>query len=122
MKYINLSPSGVSNEELLVTVKKYLANNLPSMFGFSVYSCMRAVKADGMLPFPTKDDTLQGGHAVVAVGYDDQKKCLLVRNYWGKEWGLGGYFWMPYDYILKGLTHDFWTLIESAWLDEKSFE
>jgi C1A family cysteine protease len=42
-----------------------------------------------------------GGHAVLAVGYDDKSKRLTVRNSWGSNWGKGGYFTMPYDYVSK---------------------
>jgi C1A family cysteine protease len=45
------------------------------------------------------------------VGYDDAKKRLLVRNSWGSDWGLQGYFTMPYAYLLSpGLAQDFWTI------------
>jgi C1A family cysteine protease len=37
-----------------------------------------------------------GGQAVLAVGYDDANKRLIVRNSWGKGWGDEGYFYMPY--------------------------
>ena len=38
-----------------------------------------------------------GGHAVVATGYDQPARQLLVRNSWGQAWGAGGYGWLPYD-------------------------
>ena len=54
-----------------------------------------------------------GGHAVMAAGYDDERKMLLVRNSWGKDWGEDGYFWMPYEYITNTRNcSDFWTIRE----------
>ena len=47
----------------------------------------------------------------MAVGYDDAAKRFIVRNSWGAQWGLKGYFTMPYDYLLNGnLSDDFWTI------------
>ena len=65
---------------------------------------------------PKKNEQSIGGHAVVAVGYDDETKRFIVRNSWSNKWGQKGYFTMPYDYLLnEGLADDFWTirLVES---------
>jgi C1A family cysteine protease len=52
-----------------------------------------------------------GGHAVMAVGYDDATQRFLIRNSWGSAWGLQGYFTMPYDYLHnRNLSDDFWTI------------
>jgi C1A family cysteine protease len=51
-----------------------------------------------------------GGHAVLAVGYDDATQRFTIRNSWGANWGQGGYFTMPYPYLTtSGLSSDFWT-------------
>jgi len=65
----------------------------------------------GKLNMPKKSEQSIGGHAVVAVGYDDKAKRFTVRNSWGADWGINGYFTMPYDYLLdENLADDFWTL------------
>jgi C1A family cysteine protease len=69
---------------------------------------------------------------VVAVGYHDRKiiknsngdefeGALLIRNSWGRGWGQGGYGWMPYEYVLKGLTADWWSLLKAEWLASGNF-
>jgi C1A family cysteine protease len=56
-----------------------------------------------------------GGHAVLAVGYDDDTRQLTVRNSWGASWGQKGYFRMPYGYIENAsLSDDFWTIRKEA--------
>ena len=74
---------------------------------------MTAVVAkNGIMPMPDfSKETVVGGHAVLAVGYDEKKQIVLVRNSWGTGWGVKGYFWMPYAYITNThLCDDFWTI------------
>ena len=60
---------------------------------------------------PGPDEDVVGGHAVLAVGYDDATQTFLVRNSWGATWGQDGYFTMPYAYLTtRGLSSDFWTI------------
>ena len=48
---------------------------------------------------PKKSERVLGGHAVLAVGFNDKQKRFIVRNSWGPGWGLQGYFTMPYAYL-----------------------
>jgi hypothetical protein len=94
-------------------LKGCLAEGYPFVFGFSVYSSFQtaAVARTGIMPMPSRTDSMLGGHAVMAVGYDDSKRWFIVRNSWGEGWGDKGYFYMPYDYISNpGLAADFWTI------------
>ncbi len=70
-----------------------------------------AVAQSGVLPMPGPAENTIGGHAVLAVGYDDSKSAFIIRNSWGSGWGLAGYFYMPYTYITNAdLADDFWVL------------
>jgi C1A family cysteine protease len=90
-----------------------LASGFPFVFGFTVYDAFEsdAVAKSGVLNLPKKSEQVLGGHAVLAVGYDDGSKRFIVRNSWGTDWGQAGYFTMPYDYLgNRDLSDDLWTV------------
>lgn len=133
--FYRLDPSGTSKPVLLDRIKTNLAAGLPSMFGFTVYSSYIQAGSTGKIPFPTAGDRIVGGHAVDAVGYDDNLKiknttpgavettgALLIRNSWGTAWGAGGYGWLPYEYVLRGLAVDWWSLLKNQWVDTGQFK
>jgi C1A family cysteine protease len=128
-KYYRLDPPGTSASELLNRVRRFIVAGYPAMFGFTVYSSMPGPgDGKGEIPYPEPGDSVRGGHAIVAVGYDDGKKidgrigALLIRNSWGTDWGESGYGWLPYAYVESGLAVDFWTLIKKEYVDTGKFE
>jgi C1A family cysteine protease len=126
--YYRLDPPGESTTQVLQSIKQNLAAGLPSMFGFTVYSSFpRIGQGTGDIPFPKPTDTVLGGHAIDAVGYDDAKRiggekgALLIRNSWGTAWGEEGYGWMPYNYVRAGIAVDFWSLVQATFVDTELF-
>jgi len=102
---------------LLSQIKGCLAEGFPFVYGFTVYESFEGdqVAKTGVVPMPAASETVLGGHAVLAVGYNDQLQRLIVRNSWGTGWGMKGYFTMPYAYLLdSNLSDDFWTVRQVA--------
>jgi C1A family cysteine protease len=134
IKYFRHDPSGTKAEEILGRLKTYLSKGHPAMFGFTVYNSIEQAEKTGRIPFPSPKEKIEGGHAVVVVGYDDQMRiknkygkietvgALLIRNSWGKGWGEEGYGWLPYEYVLRGLAEDFWSVLKKEWIDTGQFK
>lgn len=90
-----------------------LSSGFPFVFGFTAYESLEsaAVKASGDIPLPSANEAAIGGHAVMAIGYDDTAQKFVIRNSWGRDWGKEGYGTMPYAYLTNlNLSGDFWTI------------
>lgn len=109
--HLALQYSRVSRQ--LGHMRQCLASGFGFVFGFTVYESFESseVAQTGIVPMPSLDESVLGGHAVVAVGYDNIAHQFIVRNSWGTGWGMGGYCLMPYAYLLNNnLSSDFWTI------------
>jgi C1A family cysteine protease len=97
----------------LPEMRMCLAEGFPFVFGFTVYESFEspAVAKTGTVNLPQPKERALGGHAVMAVGYNDDAQRFTIRNSWGAEWGRQGYFTMPYAYLdSRNLSDDFWTI------------
>lgn len=133
--YYRLDPPGITPIKLLNQIKINISAGLPAICGFTIYSSYLQGKVTGKIPFPTADEKIVGGHAVMVVGYDDNLKiknsnigsaettgAFLIRNSWGTEWGIEGYGWLPYQYVTKRLAIDWWSLLKNEWVDTGAFK
>jgi len=123
----------IPTKSVLSKVKDYIAAGVPSMFGFYGFPSFGNSDVKGGIPYPCAGEQSQWGHAIVAVGYDDDIKikntmcnkettgALLIRNSWGTGWGNNGYGWLPYDYIINKLALDFWSLLSMKWVETGKF-
>jgi len=108
--------------QTLEGMKTLLSNGIPFVIGILCYGSFltSSISKTGLVPIPpvNKSDKVQGGHAVLVVGFSDTVQCpggpsgsFLCRNSWGTSWGLNGYFWLPYNYLTsKTLCSDNWYL------------
>jgi C1A family cysteine protease len=97
----------------LNSMKVALASGFPFAIGISVYESFESdiVTKTGIVPMPSVDEQLLGGHAVLCVGYDDSKQWFIMRNSWGPNWGDKGYFYIPYQYLTNtNLASDLWVI------------
>jgi len=102
-----------SIDQDLYHLKYCLQQGYPFVFGFTVFNSFMSeeVAKTGIMSLPTPYESCAGGHAICALGYDDSKQCFIIRNSWGKDWGLDGHFLMPYEYITHpNLATDFWAI------------
>jgi C1A family cysteine protease len=131
--YFRLDPVGTPKQTVIDQAKANLAAGFPCMFGFNCYkSALAQASSTGAIPYPASGDTVSGAHAVMAVGYDDNKVikntsggsttgAFLIRNSWGTGWGMAGYGWLPYQYVLGGIAIDWWCMTKASWVDSGQF-
>jgi C1A family cysteine protease len=117
IRYLRLDAT--DGEKTLRAVKSYLAAGFVMAFGFSVPS---SLTAEGDISYRPQFDSILGGQAVLAVGYDDRRRiasdtgALLFRGSWGAGWGEQGCGWLPYSYVTNQFAVDFWTVLRQDWV------
>ena len=140
--YFCLDPVGINETKdvVLNRIKKFINVGIPSMFGFYIFSSFERGRQagspegnEGYIPFPGNTEEVQGGHAIVIAGYNDELVIIndatgeptvgafKILNCWGTSWGFNGYGWLPYKYVETGLACDFWSIISMRWLDTGKF-
>ena len=90
-----------------------LAQGFPFVFGITAYESFESqtVDATGVVPMPSPGEAVLGGHALLAVGYDQSAQRITFRNSWGTEWGMAGYGTIPFEYLTNpDLASDLWTI------------
>lgn len=90
------------------SIKTALAVGIPIVNCLSIYSSFQTVQTfkTGVIPLPTGNDQLLGGHSTLFCGFDDTKSWFICRNSWGASWGDKGYFYLPYAYITNDRCWD----------------
>ena len=96
---------------LVGKVKKAIANKNPVVIGMQVSSTFYKAKGYWNGIHTGKP----GGHAMVVVGYDDDKYggAFELLNSWGTNWGNNGYIWVRYNDFKKN-TKTAYVLVDKS--------
>jgi C1A family cysteine protease len=85
--------------------KTCLAEGYPIVFGCVLFDSFdECTKRGGVVPMPDPGTVGRGEHglhAMLCVGYSDIDEVFIVRNSWGTDWGIDGYCYMPYNYLMS---------------------
>lgn len=133
--YFRIDTAGTEPQAVVDRIKSLLEQGLPSMCGYIVYfGAEFQARANAGIPLPLPTDLKVGGHALMICGYDDTKVItnsstdgatstggFQIQNSRGTGWGEQGFGWLPYDYFLKGLANDVWSVINMDWVDLQPF-
>jgi C1A family cysteine protease len=88
------------NDGDLFGIKKILSDGHPVVFGALIFVTFEHLAKNAIIPIPNViSENCLGGHALLFVGYDDEKELFIVRNSWGSHWGDKGYCYLPYKYV-----------------------
>lgn len=93
-----------TGEDRISEIESALRTHCPVVFGVKVYDSF--YHCSGPVAMPSGN--LLGGHAMLIVGFDSEKRFFIVRNSWGTAWGDSGYAYMPYEYLEAAQADDFW--------------
>jgi C1A family cysteine protease len=77
-------------------LKAVLNAGYPVIISFPVCESFFSIGKNGIVPLPQTDEPVIGGHAVLAVGYNEN--FIICKNSWGIQFGDNGYFYLPYEY------------------------
>ena len=101
------------------SISKHANEKEKGSLGGALQGCVTFARPDhvvntirtGQVVMPSDDEEILGGHSIIIVGFDDNKKNYIFLNSWGKLWGNNGIGYIPYDYILnEDLSDEFFIL------------
>jgi len=84
------------------TIKQFLISGYPLIIGIPFDDNLHQeniIKANYI--YKSLGEGKKNGHAVVLVGYSDNKSAFQFLNSWGTDWGEKGYAWIDYDFFLQ---------------------
>ena len=86
-----------------------LNHDHPVVFGLKVFEGFNNIEytKDYILEIPNPEEQPIGGHAMMMAGYDLNRQLVLCRNSFGPDWCMGGYCWIPFEYM-RNETFDSW--------------
>ena len=102
----------------LVMMQTLHQERLPILIGIQLFASANSVatRYDGEIQMPKPGESSLGGHAMMIDGYDMRTGRFYGWNSWGKSWGRGGRFSLPFEYFENpALCFDIWTVSYKYW-------
>lgn len=117
-----LFKSNASSEVKKNKTKLSLIQNKPVIAGFELIKSFQQLRPIDEFWYPEiGSQDLFGGHAMVVIGFDDEKQAFEIMNSWGKEWGQRGFMWVKYDDYAKYCKHAYQMTIKDDIIRDKIY-
>jgi hypothetical protein len=84
----------------LLDIKQQIAQGRPVVIGAAISRNFKDGKLDPGAIWTKPGQPLEA-HAMLLVGYDDDKRAFKLMNSWGTGWGEAGYAWLAYPILGK---------------------
>jgi hypothetical protein len=82
-------------------VKRHIANGRPVVVALAVDESFFALASPGVYDGPPQPEFDGPIHAMLVVGFNDQRGAFELLNSFGRTWGDRGYAWIPYDSFVR---------------------
>lgn len=97
-RYQNILTNKTDALSKIQAVRLMLTNKKPVIVSMKVKANFYKVRKAAKFYWPQQgDQSPAGGHAMVVVGYDDQKMAFRLMNSFGSNWGDEGFIWIKYQ-------------------------
>ena len=85
----------------ILTLRRALAEKKPVVIGLRIRNNFYKLESADFWYPDLGDTTFAGGHAMVIVGYDDNRSAFQLFNSWGTKWGRNGFIWVKYEDLAR---------------------
>lgn len=119
--FFTLYASNTSNNEKVNQVKLSISEGKPVIVGMTIRENFKNLRKGDEFWYPEiGDKTAVGGHAMVVIGYDEEKEAFEVMNSWGTQWGNNGFFWIKYKDFGKYCVYGYQLLVGKKMIDNET--